>query len=40
VTDQSTDSVITATSLAGPWTPFASIPHNGLQYTVEDPCVP
>jgi hypothetical protein len=40
VTDQGTDSVITATSLAGPWTPFASIPHNGLQYTVEDPCVP
>jgi hypothetical protein len=37
VTDQSTDSVITATSLAGPWTPFASIPHKGLQYTVEDP---
>ena len=38
VTDQGTDSIITATSLAGPWTPFVSIPHVGLQYTVEDPC--
>ena len=34
VTDQGTSSVITAASLAGPWTPFASIPHDGLKYTV------
>jgi len=38
VTDQDTSSLLTATSLKGPWTKFASIPHpNGMGYTVEDP---
>lgn len=37
VTDQGTSSLLTATSLAGPWTTFCSITRPALQYTVEDP---
>lgn len=37
LTDQSTTSLLTATSLAGPWTTFATITHPTLPYTVEDP---
>jgi hypothetical protein len=38
VTDQDTSSLLTATSLKGPWTKFSSIPHPpGMGYVVEDP---
>ena len=37
VTDQGTTSLLTATSLAGPWTTFCSISRPSLPYTVEDP---
>ena len=36
-TNQGTTKVVSATSLAGPWTTFATIPHPKLSYTVEDP---
>ena len=37
VTDQGTTSLLTATSLAGPWTTFCPISRPQLPYTVEDP---
>jgi hypothetical protein len=37
VTDQATTSLLTATSLAGPWTTFCAIARPKLSYTVEDP---
>ena len=37
VTDQGTTSLLTATSLAGPWTTFSAITRPSLPYTVEDP---
>ena len=37
VTSQATTTVVRATSLAGPWSHFATIPHPKLSYTVEDP---
>ena len=37
VTDQGTTSLITATSLAGPWTTFTTISRPALPYAVEDP---
>jgi hypothetical protein len=38
VTDQGTQTIMTATSLAGPWSVYSTIAHPpGMQYTVEDP---
>jgi hypothetical protein len=37
VTDQGTTSLLTATSLAGPWSTFCTITRPALPYTVEDP---
>eukprot|EP01051_Picozoa_sp_SAG22_P018605 SAG22_NODE_3179_length_1873_cov_1.661218_2_plen_131_part_00 len=37
VTSQSTTKLMTATSLAGPWTTFSEIKHPEMNYTVEDP---
>merc|ERR1712159_209180 len=37
VTNQRTQQVMTAKSIAGPWTIFASITHPKLSYNIEDP---